>query len=197
MAEKMMEKVSVTRDQVLNSVVMCVESGGADKEPLDVLTFDYLDLHVVYRLQLGVGTSAKITHESLAKQGFTEFDIMSAAIKNTRAKLEVRSLGEILGMPDGIPVDCIKFKDNEMFGAAGICFAEIFKELCEKRGVGHCYILPSSVHEILVHYPIDTFATKEDLDAMVQAVNAAEVAPEEVLADHCYVYELETNTITY
>lgn len=52
------------------------------------------------------------------------------------------------------------------------------------------YILPSSIHEVLV-MPADRYAyNKKDLDAMVKGVNRI-VSPEERLADHAYYFNGE------
>ena len=57
----------------------------------------------------------------------------------------------------------------------------------EKVG-GDFFILPSSIHELLV-VPKQDGMELSDLEAMVKEVNATQVAPEEKLSDHVYEYD--------
>lgn len=62
--------------------------------------------------------------------------------------------------------------------------------------IGDVAILPSSIHEgIIIPYEIAGM-NLDDLVGMPMAVNATEVAPEEVLSDNVYVYHHDTDEIT-
>ena len=50
------------------------------------------------------------------------------------------------------------------------------------------YILPSSIHEVII-LPKSREIAKEELDAMIQDINHTQVDTEEVLSDHAYLYE--------
>ena len=50
------------------------------------------------------------------------------------------------------------------------------------------YILPSSIHEVII-LPKSKGIAKEELDAMIQDINHTQVDTEEVLSDHAYLYE--------
>ena len=50
------------------------------------------------------------------------------------------------------------------------------------------FILPSSVHEVLL-VPASEGLKKEDLTEMVREINKTEVSPNEVLSDIVYVYD--------
>lgn len=50
------------------------------------------------------------------------------------------------------------------------------------------YILPSSIHEVII-LPKSKEIAKEELDAMIQDINHTQVDTEEVLSDHAYLYE--------
>ena len=65
------------------------------------------------------------------------------------------------------------------YGAAAILYAELPEEF---------YMIPSSIHEVLL-YPIpQNKAQESELTSMVQFVNKTEVSPEDILADHAYHY---------
>lgn len=57
------------------------------------------------------------------------------------------------------------------------------------------YILPSSVHEVLL-IPADNQISMSTLSSMVRDVNSSQLAREEILSDHVYYYSLETDQIT-
>lgn len=72
-------------------------------------------------------------------------------------------------------------------GASVVLNDKFMDEVAEKVG-DQFYILPSSIHELLV-VPKDAGLGRNELEQMVQEVNATEVAPEERLSDHVYVYD--------
>ena len=53
------------------------------------------------------------------------------------------------------------------------------------------YILPSSVHEVVI-LPYSREISKREMDDMVKDINETQVAEEEVLSDHVYLYERST-----
>jgi hypothetical protein len=153
-------------------------------------------MRTYFRVIIDDEKSFRITKELLNALEIIFDELLDAAVKNTRAKLKIQNLGCVLfGEEDSNAPDILSI-DGMMFGAGVIGMVNIYEELCKKHGVDHCYILPSSIHEILVHYPHGV-ETKEDFDCMVQSVNEQEVLPEERLADHCYVYRLGSYTLEY
>ena len=69
----------------------------------------------------------------------------------------------------------------------------MLKEFAEEMG-HDLYIIPSSIHEtILLPMLGDDW---EALSQMVKEVNATQLAPEEILSDHVYLYKSEDNTIS-
>ncbi len=56
------------------------------------------------------------------------------------------------------------------------------------------YILPSSVHEVIV-VPFTECIPRDTLHRMVQEVNATQVAPDEFLSDNVYFYNQEDDTL--
>lgn len=70
-------------------------------------------------------------------------------------------------------------------GAAVLLYEGVLHKLGERFGTGF-YIIPSSVHEVLLL--AETGEPVEALNRMVREVNDSQVAPEEVLSDHVYYY---------
>ena len=64
---------------------------------------------------------------------------------------------------------------------------------------GSFYVLPSSIHEVLLapansDDPDDLTGTVKNLKDIVQTVNRTEVAPEEKLSDSVYYYDAKNKT---
>ena len=53
---------------------------------------------------------------------------------------------------------------------------------------GGYYVIPSSVHEMII-VPMTESITRKELDQMVKEVNENVVDPEEILSDHVYIYD--------
>ena len=100
---------------------------------------------------------------------------------------EMMGLGMI---PEIDPADEQMFvagvSDN-IHGAGVIAYPNFFEDAAEKLG-GDFYVLPSSIHEVLLVRDNGEMTAK-DLEAMVREDNATQVAPEEQLTDHVYHYD--------
>lgn len=83
-----------------------------------------------------------------------------------------------------------KIKQN---GAACILYKDILREFSKKIG-NDLYILPSSVHEVIL-VPARPKDEYYELSQMVIEVNTTNVKDEEVLSDHVYYYSMEKDTI--
>lgn len=75
---------------------------------------------------------------------------------------------------------------GEIFGAAVICYPGFLKEIADK--LGSFYILPSSVHEVLI-LPDEGEPKAMELNMMVKAVNETEVLPQDRLSDIAYHFD--------
>lgn len=70
----------------------------------------------------------------------------------------------------------------------------IQKMIAEKVG-GDYFVLPSSVHEVLIMPKSEDMDPKE-LRNMVQDVNATQVAEGEILSDQVYEYDVKTHKLS-
>ena len=167
------------------------------------------DLAVTYHISLGSDedgseASVRITNEMLEKYGISERELFNQAVENMNLinPPVLQSMVEVLtGLMGADPEDLGVEDDGSMyvvsnkskvFGAAAVLDKDFMKEVFEK--IGDCFILPSSVHE-LIFVPKKTEAKVSDLNAMVTEVNETQVAPNEVLSDHAYEYDLETGML--
>ena len=160
------------------------------------------DLATVYRIDLGVtengNATVLITNEMLRNYGIQlHQDAIDAA--HQTMKYSIRSMDEVLtGMAQSMGIDqeqqvmfssplYVATTERDMYGAGVLAVPSFFDDAAKKLD-GNFYVLPSSVHEILL-LP-DRFAPEPQLlKEMVQDVNANEVDPKDRLSDNVYHYD--------
>ena len=182
------------------------------------------DLAVTYHISIGTsenGTmSAPITHSLMERYGVDVNHLHQIALQNmdTLSPASFKSMAETMAellipdiMQSGMSAEdageIIKGmipqeQDTMMYvlsnkdkhhGAAAVLNTKVMDEITEKLG-GNFFVLPSSVHEVL----IVTGSGASDLKAledMVKEVNATQVAPAERLSDHVYAYDAMTHEL--
>ena len=97
----------------------------------------------------------------------------------------------MMGMPTD-PADEQMFVatvPDKIHGAGVLAYQDFMDQAAERVG-GSFYILPSSLHEVLL-VPDNGQMNLQDLEAMVREVNATQVAPEDKLTDNVYHYDAE------
>ena len=77
------------------------------------------------------------------------------------------------------------------YGAAGMMSQEVMEQIQEKMGEEMFFILPSSVHELLIVPASANSFGPEQLQEMVKEVNETQVAPHERLGENVYFYNGE------
>ncbi len=105
-------------------------------------------------------------------------------------------MGDLPGaiLPPGEePTMYVMSNETKINGAAAMIFTDKLGEFAEEHGA-NLYILPSSIHEILL-LPDNGAMSVSELEAMVRDVNATQVAPDEVLSDNVYYYDKDVKTI--
>lgn len=78
-------------------------------------------------------------------------------------------------------------------GAACMIYPEVLRKLTEECRESF-YILPSSVHEVIFLKNLKT-GSEEALRKMIAEINRTQVAPEEVLSDQLYCYDINEKRI--
>ncbi len=79
-------------------------------------------------------------------------------------------------------------------GACCILYQDVLKQVAGRLG-DSLYILPSSIHEVIA-IPASASGNPKELSQLVQEINIAEVAPEEILSDHAYYYDRELDEVS-
>ena len=133
-----------------DKVIIEIINKDANKELLDTLVHrDYLtDLAVVYRIVIGDYESTLITKALFEEWEISEDKLFSDAYFNTpiRSEFKLEPLGESFGIPDDM---LILTNEDGIFGAAAMMYPEKLNEAAERIG-GNFYLLPSSLHELIL-----------------------------------------------
>ena len=107
-------------------------------------------------------------------------------------------MGESVGQADGEPLLEIPLKalsnTIRVNGAACILYPGVLEELARQEGCG-LYIIPSSIHEVLLLPATYTRMSANELKQMIMDVNSTQVAPEEVLSDTLYYYDAKQEQV--
>ena len=172
---------------------------------------ELLDLSIVFYALLEItseGTAAmlienshagrwRVTAESLWELGKTnvkkllpaEFFTMNYALHELTAgrvkKCEAAEnlLTDADGERDAMYVLSNKIRN---YGAACIAYPYVLRMIGQILGEDY-YILPSSVHEVII-IPCSMSLRACEMDDMIREINITQVAEEEVLSDHSYLY---------
>lgn len=174
-----------------------------------------LDLAVVFYCLIeqrkGVSATALIHNEHLRIWNVTEDEIYNDALKNTPVLLagSIVPMSKILSEIAGTaPVDndekvCeytgedilyVLTNSSRVNGAACILYDNLLKKFANDVH-SDLYILPSSVHEVII-VPKKNAFDKSELADMVREVNEHGVSQDEILSDNVYEYNRKNGLIT-
>lgn len=165
------------------------------------------DLSVTYHIRLTTESSIAVTSYFMKLYAKSQEVLHEFAMKNMRRDLPYRFMSMrnvmaeiMMGIeaPDAFEEEGDDLEDmyvlsnaEKMFGAAYILDTDLMNKIEEK--VGPYFILPSSVHEVLIVPKRQVEGDKiEEMDNMVKEVNATQVPLQDILSDHIYEYSKET-----
>lgn len=174
---------------------------------------EFLDLAICFYYayrgrELGEGTIL-IHNSHMENWGVDTAQLMRLSIKNTprlfpggccsmadvlRDMMEFRKhdAGKELQWAKDIPM-MVLTNPRKIYGAVCMLYPGLLERLARKEGKS-LYILPSSVHEVIL-LPDDGGESPRELQRMIQEVNREHVAPEEVLSDNLYYFDLNEKQV--
>lgn len=181
------------------------ESAKLDAE---ILNEDFLDLKVVYRVHGKNGSlmmSYLLNKDFMNAMNINEVDIKEHARQNmleiARIKPLETTITELLEedgveLADNLNLGMWVINGNLRYGAGIMIYEDFIGELLMNiRKDTSFYILPASVHELIV-LPALTEYTEDMLRGLVREVNATEVGDEDKLSDELYYWDYETEKIS-
>ena len=196
-------------DKMKDKLVMEVVSAETNKDLLETVPHkDIEDMAVVYRFVLSSDAEGRAsilaTNQMVENFGITAEQLHADALENApRIKpAEIKGMGEVLAEMMGIEqaemmgLYPVRPEDEQIFVAsvpdkvhgAGVLAYQDFMDQAAERAGGDFYILPSSIHEILI-VPDNGKMGLPELENMVKEVNATQVSPQDKLTDNVYHYD--------
>ena len=162
----------------------------------------YIDMDTLKR-----DAMIQITKDLASRMDFEERELMQTAMRNTlqehpaelvemkKVLMDMSGLrklqpGDNLLQDNSSPADDMSMlvlsNTDKFFGATALFYPDIKVQIADVTG-GSYYVLPSSVHELIVLPDNGSFDERE-LARMVQSVNSCEVSPEEQLGNKVLYY---------
>lgn len=173
-----------------------------------------LDLAIVFYIVLEVCqdglATVVITYEHMKKWGISESKLYDIALKNSVKLLPAKftSMKDMLeelmyDSSESEPVESawtegmmyVLTNEQRNCGAACMLYGGILDMIGNLLG-SNFFILPSSIHEVLI-VAADDFSDPDILDSIINDVNHSYVAKEELLGNHCYIYDRLTKQIRF
>lgn len=200
-------------DSIKSRIIFCIINTKKNAELLKEIPHREIeDLSIVYKILLEkseVGDAViQITNKFLEKWKVNEEDLWTASEENTKRIFPAEfftmtsALTELMGMGRKATENLLTGEktgtwdrmyvlSNKMRSEGAACLA--YQGILETiAGIlrRNYYILPSSIHEVIV-LPDRGELEVEEINEMVKDINECELDPEDVLSDHCYKYLAE------
>lgn len=138
--------------------------------------------------------SAKVPRAFLDRLHISIGDAWRYASSNLIQNTHITNINEILpDLPCPVPMYVVTTR-GQYRGAAAILNRTELHKLAHILETDELILLPSSIHEFIV-VPYNNI-TNKDCTQMVKDINNEEVVPEEQLADHAYLYNVNTKSVT-
>lgn len=168
--------------------------------------------YVMLKTEPNASMGFQVQHNHLKLWNKSLSDIMPIAAKNTNRmyRFVVKSMTEVLftllnsgelfeedeleAAFEDVPMYVLTASENKTLGASQLYLKDKIKEFAD-RCECNLYILPSSIHELILLREDFTGRNVEELKEMVREVNATEVSEQDFLSDNVYFYDRETDEI--
>lgn len=159
---------------------------------------EFLNLIAHYYIDFGDGKEATITHKILSYWGKSMAEIQKIAENNMKSQFSTfcEPIEKLLGIePTELKMWVVTYaeKYNRCYGARIICFKDLLNKLLEKNKInGDCYLIPSSIHELLIIFPQ---GNEKQLNQMIEEVNETCLEKREILSNKAYFFDRKKNEI--
>lgn len=194
-------------ENIRNRIAFKIINYNSNKKYLRDIPFKrFLDLAIVYYVVfdefMGKKATVTINNSYIRKWGITDEELEKQALNNTASILRysikplatlLREHGETIPSDDDKQIYVLTNEAN-FNGAACILYKDLLKKVSSETE-SDLYIIPSSVHEVLIIPKADNI-TSEELSRMVREVNETDLEREDILSDHVYEYSYKNGCIT-
>ena len=190
-------------ETVKKSLMVQLVSTDSNREMLlNVPHTEYEDMSLVYRIaaftENGAVTGSCLVNNNMLKMyGITVEQLHKDALENASVQFPatIRPMREVIAEMMGISKDEAPVGDTlyvltcngGVIGSGCLFYPDMF-EMIADTVLGNYYILPSSIHEVLILLD-DGSMPPTVLERMVREINSAEVQPCDRLTDSVYYYD--------
>ncbi|MCR4705475.1 MAG: DUF5688 family protein [Lachnospiraceae bacterium] len=160
----------------------------------------YLDLAVVFCCDMtreGFGAASFEVQKKLFDEWAIDLETLKEDAFHNAPKIrpaKIRRIEEVLGTLMGENVDALCIPEmyvltteQQQYGASGLLYPDVLKDFAKEKACNF-YILPSSVHEVILLGDIGNYDPKM-MAEMVREINISQVEDIEVLSDGVYYYD--------
>ncbi|RHR25769.1 hypothetical protein DWX43_16690 [Clostridium sp. AF19-22AC] len=145
----------------------------------------------------------QVTNDMAESWKIPKAELFKIALDNTQNSDEVKfqSMNEVMSeiMTGNAeedfdsPMYVLTNKDTQ-YGATVVLYPDVLKQVSRQIGSDY-YILPSSVHELLILRKKDCDITEKELRSMVREINQSIVEPEEILGNEVFEYRADMDRV--
>lgn len=133
--------------------------------------------------------SIKVTRQMMEIWGVDDKTLFKDAIKNTKEDVVVKSMAQMMQEMTGfeVPDVGIMVVSNKTTVCGASAILGMLPKLKKKFDKGF-FVIPSSIHEVLVVPNNDQVENSMELTKIVKEVNATALSPAEILSDKAYSF---------
>ncbi|MBE5944094.1 MAG: hypothetical protein E7258_04140 [Lachnospiraceae bacterium] len=198
--------VDMTKEDLKDCVFLKIVNYERNKIVLEECPYiSFQDLAITYRYLVkkdsdGIA-SAIIKNSDLKRWNIKAEDLYEIALENTKKffppvlkplNIMLRELMGDINLSDDAELNVLT-NTQGINGATNIIFDDILYNFAKKYD-SDIYILPSSIHEVLL-LPVSEKAKHKDLIEMVKEINQYVVGEMDYLSDNVYIYSLKEKCI--
>ena len=197
-------------EHVKEQIVLKLINTEKNKELLsDIPHVEFLDLSIVFQVLISdenIGGASVMIHNAHAKLwGVDSKELYKCALKNTPKllKYEIKGMNDVICEimeTDRASAPCcgeipmyVLSNSRRIDGAACMIYPQLIEDFATAVG-GNLYIIPSSVHELLL-LPACAVDNGEEPINIIKEVNETQLLTEEILSDSLYVYDCKEKAI--
>lgn len=159
----------------------------------DRITVNWKGYEVGFRFLIDKGgtdlRSVVITKDLATQMNLSEVELYELARQNTPRLFPIKLCGMteiLLGLPDPNEKMFVLTNEDSMKGAVAILYPDAM-ETIKAKIPGHFYMIPSSVHEVIL-LPDNGDMTEEEINDMINQVNGSVVDPSDQLGDEALYF---------
>ena len=158
-----------------------------------------IELRVIIEYAGDGYASTNVTDSILDEMGLSKEEAMQIAIDNGKGDVTLQDMLSLLfdmGVDMGVDIDNTDYLEAPMYvlsnkrklnGAVAMLYSEYLDKVCDKFDSDNVYIIPSSIHEVIVVNAKGI--NPSDINSIIAEVNNTTVKPDEILSYKLYEYK--------